>query len=81
MQLTTSAVGYSCYVKEEAEHQSVGGTSLLSAVELAEEHFRSQESFPLHLDHMAAKIFQFTTKEPWDKGIQTASERLSQSQE
>lgn len=66
------SLGYSCYLREEAEHQSVGGPSPLSAVELAEEHFKNQESFPLHLDHMATKIFQFTTKEPWDKRIQIA---------
>lgn len=62
MWLKTSAVAYCCYLREEAkENQSVGGTSPLN---LAEEPFRNQQSFPLHLDYMATKIFQFISKEP-----------------
>jgi len=47
MLLTTSAMDYCCYLSEEAEYQDGGGISQLSAVELAEEHSRNQESFPL----------------------------------
>lgn len=53
-------------LKEEAEYQDGGGTSLQQSRQRSVSEMKNP--FP-SLAHMADKIFQLTTKEPWDKGI------------